>query len=169
MCLGVKRHLASVHEISRLQHGLQLIMACYTRIIDCRPRCNLYLVNLTSNLTATILQHIFINGGEIWHRVEQSRIYRPLSAVMFSAQQLSVICHHCKNKWQQWTLVNTQGEINASMRLSAVAKVPENWNTGCSHHARHHTMIQTTSNTVTLSIITVGCMTLETLASESQR
>jgi len=35
MCLGVKRHLASGHEISRLQHGLQLIMARYTRIINC--------------------------------------------------------------------------------------------------------------------------------------
>jgi len=40
MCLGVKRHLASGHEISRLQHGL--IMARYTRIINCRPCCNLY-------------------------------------------------------------------------------------------------------------------------------
>jgi len=43
MCLGVKRHLASGREISRLQHGLQLIMARYTRIIHCRPCCNLYL------------------------------------------------------------------------------------------------------------------------------
>ena len=34
MCLGVKRHLASGHEISRLQHGLQLIMARYTRTIN---------------------------------------------------------------------------------------------------------------------------------------
>jgi len=40
---GVNRHLASGHEISRLQHGLQLIMACYTRIINCRPCCNLYI------------------------------------------------------------------------------------------------------------------------------
>ena len=32
ICLGVKRHLVSGHEISRLQHGLQLIMARYTRI-----------------------------------------------------------------------------------------------------------------------------------------
>jgi len=39
--LGVNRHLASGHEISRLQHGLQLIMARYTRIINCRPCCNL--------------------------------------------------------------------------------------------------------------------------------
>jgi len=45
MCLGVKRHLASGHEISRLQHGLQLIMARYTRTINCRPCCNLYLVS----------------------------------------------------------------------------------------------------------------------------
>ena len=44
MCLGVKRHLVSGHEISRLQHGLQLVMDRYTRIINCRPRCNLYIV-----------------------------------------------------------------------------------------------------------------------------
>jgi len=51
MCLGVKRHLASGHEISRLEHehGLQLIMARYTRIINCRPCCNLglYLIRPT--------------------------------------------------------------------------------------------------------------------------
>jgi len=34
ICLGVI-HLVSGHEISRLQHGLQLIMARYTRIINC--------------------------------------------------------------------------------------------------------------------------------------
>jgi len=34
VCLGVKRHLVSGHEISSLQHGLQLIMARYTRIIN---------------------------------------------------------------------------------------------------------------------------------------
>ena len=43
ICLGVNRHLVSGHEISRLQHGLQLIMARYTRIINCRPCCNLYM------------------------------------------------------------------------------------------------------------------------------
>jgi len=43
--LGVNRHLVSGHEISRLQHGLQLIMARYTHIINCRPRCNLYIVH----------------------------------------------------------------------------------------------------------------------------
>ena len=49
ICLGVKGHLVSGHEISRLQHGLQLIMARYTRIINCRPCCNLYIINsLTS-------------------------------------------------------------------------------------------------------------------------
>ena len=42
---GVKRHLASGHEISKLQHGLQLIMARYTRIINCRPCCNLYVMD----------------------------------------------------------------------------------------------------------------------------
>jgi len=42
ICLGVKHYLVSGHEISRLQHGLQLIMACYTRTINCRPCCNLY-------------------------------------------------------------------------------------------------------------------------------
>jgi len=31
----------SGHEISRLRYGLQLIMARYTRIINCRPCCNL--------------------------------------------------------------------------------------------------------------------------------
>jgi len=40
--LGVNRHLVSGHEISKLQHGLQLIMARYTRIINCIPCCNLY-------------------------------------------------------------------------------------------------------------------------------
>ena len=49
MCLGVKRHLASGHEISRLQHGLQLIMARYTRLINCRPCCNLYVVDVSRN------------------------------------------------------------------------------------------------------------------------
>ena len=44
ICLGVNRHLVSGHEISRLQHGLQLIMARYTRIINCRPCCNLYVI-----------------------------------------------------------------------------------------------------------------------------
>jgi len=43
MCLGVNRHLVSGHEISRLQHGLEFIMARYTRIINCRPCCNLCL------------------------------------------------------------------------------------------------------------------------------
>jgi len=43
ICLGVNRHLVNGHEISRLQHGLQLIMARYTRLINCRPCCNLYL------------------------------------------------------------------------------------------------------------------------------
>ena len=36
--------LASGHEIYWLQHGLQLIMARYTGIINCRPYCNLYIV-----------------------------------------------------------------------------------------------------------------------------
>jgi len=45
ICLGVYRHLVSGHEISRLQHGLQLIMARYTRIINCRPCCNLYILS----------------------------------------------------------------------------------------------------------------------------
>jgi len=44
MCLGVERHLASGHEINMLQYGLQLIMARYTRIITCRPCCNLYIL-----------------------------------------------------------------------------------------------------------------------------
>ena len=37
-------HLVSCHEISRLHRGLQLIMARYTRIINCRPCCNLYII-----------------------------------------------------------------------------------------------------------------------------
>ena len=46
ICLGVKRHLVSGHEISRLiQHGLQSIMARCTRIINRRPFCNLYEVS----------------------------------------------------------------------------------------------------------------------------
>jgi len=44
ICLGVYRHLVSGNEISRLQHGLQLIMAHYTRLINCRPCCNLYVL-----------------------------------------------------------------------------------------------------------------------------
>jgi len=38
----------SGHEISRLQHGLQLIMARYTRIINCRPCCNLHIVTINN-------------------------------------------------------------------------------------------------------------------------
>ena len=49
--MGVNRHLASGHEISRLQHGLQLIMARYTRTISCRPCCNLYV-------------QIYVNGSD---------------------------------------------------------------------------------------------------------
>ena len=45
ICLDVNRHLASDHEISRLQLGLQLIMARYTRTINCIPCCNLYIVH----------------------------------------------------------------------------------------------------------------------------
>jgi len=43
MCLDVNRHLVSGHEISRLQYGLQLIMTRYTRMINCRPYCNVYI------------------------------------------------------------------------------------------------------------------------------
>ena len=43
--LAVNRHLVSGHEIDRLQHGLQLIMARYTRIINCWPRCNVHLMH----------------------------------------------------------------------------------------------------------------------------
>jgi len=43
--LGVNRHLVSDYKISRLQHGLQLIMARYTRTINCRPCCNLYVLH----------------------------------------------------------------------------------------------------------------------------
>jgi len=42
--LGVNRHLVSGHEISILQHGLQLIMARYARMINYRPCCHLYLI-----------------------------------------------------------------------------------------------------------------------------
>jgi len=41
--IALNRHLVSGHEIRRLQHGLQLIMARYTRIINCRLFCNLCL------------------------------------------------------------------------------------------------------------------------------
>ena len=44
ICLGVNRHRVSSHEISRLQRGLQLIMARYTRIINCKPCCNLHIM-----------------------------------------------------------------------------------------------------------------------------
>ena len=46
ICFGVNRDLVSGHEISRLQHGLQLIMARYTRIINYRPCYNLYLARI---------------------------------------------------------------------------------------------------------------------------
>jgi len=36
----------------RLQHGLQLVMARYIHIINCRPCCNLYLL-LLLDLNAT--------------------------------------------------------------------------------------------------------------------
>jgi len=41
--LGCHSHMVSGHEISRLQHGLQLIMARYIRIINC---CNLYIIGV---------------------------------------------------------------------------------------------------------------------------
>jgi len=52
--LGVNRHLVSGHEIRRLQHGLQLIMVRYTRIINCRPCCNLYVHNAIHGLTFSV-------------------------------------------------------------------------------------------------------------------
>jgi len=52
--LGVIRHLVSGHEISRLQHGLQLIMARYTRIINCRPCCNVYVLCLDTRVLADV-------------------------------------------------------------------------------------------------------------------
>ena len=44
----------SGHEISRLQHALQLIMARYTRIINCRPCCNLYVSSGQRNARPTV-------------------------------------------------------------------------------------------------------------------
>ena len=75
--LGVNRHLVSAHEISRLQHGLQVIMARYTSIINCRfvsdiavfvmkrdvklqltpncrPCCNLYLMQQETWMAASL-------------------------------------------------------------------------------------------------------------------
>jgi len=54
--LGVNRHLASGHEISRLQHGLQLIMARYTRIIKCRPCCNLYILGWRRGVVVSVVR-----------------------------------------------------------------------------------------------------------------
>ena len=48
--IGCYSPSAICHEISRLQHGLQLIMARYTRIIKCRPCCKLYVVVLPAGL-----------------------------------------------------------------------------------------------------------------------
>jgi len=59
--LGVKRHLVSGHEISRLQHGLQLIMARYTRIINYRPCCNLYVMSLAVDLQQSMAP-LFTHG-----------------------------------------------------------------------------------------------------------
>jgi len=50
--LGVNRRLMSGHEISRLQHGQQLIVARYSCIINCRPCCNLYVMHGTGFLWA---------------------------------------------------------------------------------------------------------------------
>jgi len=70
ICLGVNRHLVSGHEISRLQHGLQLIMARYTRIINCRPCRNLYVTYTpTSWLPVRHLWRLswyLMRFGDIW-------------------------------------------------------------------------------------------------------
>jgi len=42
MCLDVKRHLASGHEISKLQQSTVDYGSLHS-LINCRPRCNLYL------------------------------------------------------------------------------------------------------------------------------
>jgi len=62
ICLDVNRHLVSGHEISRLQHGLQLIMARYTRIINCRPCCNLCIADSgkSSNVLRTLVDRELI-------------------------------------------------------------------------------------------------------------
>ena len=50
ICLVVNCRLVSGHEISRLQHCLQLITARYTGIINCRPCCNVYVLNNLANI-----------------------------------------------------------------------------------------------------------------------
>ena len=89
--LGFNRHLVSGHEISRLQcnlliswpltrwrfdwtqayyralqHGLQLIMARYTRIFNCRPcckTCNLYINLNRPNAIESIMYDCHGGGG----------------------------------------------------------------------------------------------------------
>jgi len=80
MCLCINRHLVSDHEISRLQHGLQLIMARYTRIINCRPCCNLYIIPhlLACVRTSIMAQHYHVAS--------------PYPAVKLHLQQISA-CH----------------------------------------------------------------------------
>jgi len=45
-CQSPSGEWSTGHEISRLQHGLQLVVARYTRIINYRPCCNLYILRL---------------------------------------------------------------------------------------------------------------------------
>jgi len=84
MCLGVKRHLASGHEISRLQHGLQLIMPRYTSIINCRPCCNLYVIDGWGWLA---LQTAVFDGS--W--------YVTIDVLCFAGNQCSsgLVLYHC--------------------------------------------------------------------------
>ena len=68
----------SGHKISRLQHGLQLIMVRYTGIINCRLCCNLYILTATSacrlmfnglSLTAALQSCVsYVVSDNLFHR-----------------------------------------------------------------------------------------------------
>jgi len=75
MCLGVNRHLVSGHEISRLQHGLQLIMARYTRIL--RACCNLYIISyiISHHITSHQIIYILLILYTTVHRKSQYRFF----------------------------------------------------------------------------------------------
>ena len=89
ICLGVNRHLVSGHEISRLQHGPQLIMARYTRIINCRPCCNLYMLNVSALLlddALTYPRHVH----RAWYVAPNSTDLNPVDYAVWVALQQTV-------------------------------------------------------------------------------
>ena len=80
MCLGVNRHLVSGHEISRLQHGLQFIMARYIRIINyCRPCFNHVTYTYTAGGRYVQVRPGSVKSGSVLGSSQLVRIYRRFS------------------------------------------------------------------------------------------